>query len=227
MTKRELYQLLSQPETLKAEHIPALERLVEAYPYAASFVYLYLYALAKTEDVRYNAELKRLSAYLPSREGLYALVYGTRPQAETPTEPTSDDAFSLIDHYLEEVRSRGEDLPQDLHFTGGEGRDYFEQELGEADLDLMSHTSLGVSPTSDVSHRGQPNNPPSLDEAENEQELFTETLAKIYLQQGKYERALKILRALHLHYPQKNRYFADQIRFLERLVANNRDNKDI
>ncbi len=49
---------------------------------------------------------------------------------------------------------------------------------------------------------------------------FTETLAKIYIKQGKFEHAIEIIRRLSLKYPKKNRYFADQIRFLEKLIAN-------
>ena len=56
----------------------------------------------------------------------------------------------------------------------------------------------------------------SLDES-----YFTETLAKIYIKQRKYSRALEIIRSLYLKYPEKNIYFADQIRFLEKLVINN------
>ena len=50
---------------------------------------------------------------------------------------------------------------------------------------------------------------------------FTETLARIYIKQGRYSKALEIIRRLNLVYPKKNRYFADQIRFLEKLIINN------
>jgi tetratricopeptide (TPR) repeat protein len=53
---------------------------------------------------------------------------------------------------------------------------------------------------------------------EDETPTFTETLANIYLKQGKYDKALEILKRINLEYPNKNRYFADQIRFLEKIV---------
>lgn len=59
----------------------------------------------------------------------------------------------------------------------------------------------------------------SLDE-ENEESFFTETLAKIYIKQQRYEKALEIIKKLNLKYPKKNVYFADQIRFLEKLIIN-------
>ena len=62
----------------------------------------------------------------------------------------------------------------------------------------------------------------STDEGENatEEGYFTETLARIYIKQGRYSKALEIIRRLSLVYPKKNAYFADQIRFLEKLIIN-------
>ena len=53
-----------------------------------------------------------------------------------------------------------------------------------------------------------------------DESCFTETLAKIYIKQHRYEKALEIIKKLSLNYPKKNAYFADQIRFLEKLIIN-------
>jgi predicted Zn-dependent protease len=63
------------------------------------------------------------------------------------------------------------------------------------------------------------------DENGAEEGYFTETLARIYIKQGRYSKALEIIRRLSLQYPKKNAYFADQIRFLEKLIINNKQNK--
>ena len=71
---------------------------------------------------------------------------------------------------------------------------------------------------------------PQLDENEKTDEndadegYFTETLARIYIKQGRYSKALEIIKRLNLNYPKKNAYFADQIRFLEKLIINNNKN---
>ena len=53
-----------------------------------------------------------------------------------------------------------------------------------------------------------------------DESYFTETLAKIYVKQQRYSKALEIIKKLNLKYPKKNAYFADQIRFLEKLIIN-------
>lgn len=55
---------------------------------------------------------------------------------------------------------------------------------------------------------------------ELDESCFTETLAKIYVKQHRYDKALEIIKKLSLNYPKKNAYFADQIRFLEKLIIN-------
>ena len=62
-------------------------------------------------------------------------------------------------------------------------------------------------------------------EIEPSEAYFTETLARIYIKQGKYAKAIEIIRRISLLYPQKNRYFADQIRFLEKILINERNQK--
>jgi thioredoxin-like negative regulator of GroEL len=61
---------------------------------------------------------------------------------------------------------------------------------------------------------------PAVEETEQDDSCFTETLAKIYIKQRRYDKALEIIKKLSLNYPKKNAYFADQIRFLEKLIIN-------
>ena len=214
MTRDELYSYLADPKQLTAETLEPIRALYESYPYCAPFAFLYLYNLSLTGDVRYASELRRLSVLLPDREQLFRLVEGDRPAFVAPPveEPTEADAFDLIDHFLDGARTSGEDLPEVLHYEGGgEGLDYF---AGETDAPLPAE---GLSELLDT-----PLAPtaPQVDEPAAE-ELLSETLSKIYIQQQHYDKALRIIRSLSLNYPEKNRFFADQIRFLERLIANN------
>ena len=48
-------------------------------------------------------------------------------------------------------------------------------------------------------------------------ELMTETLAKVFFKQKKFENALQAYQILSLKYPEKNSFFADQIKEIKRL----------
>ena len=58
--------------------------------------------------------------------------------------------------------------------------------------------------------------------AQNKQDtaLMTETLAKVYLEQKKYENAIQAYRILSLKYPEKSGFFADQIKRIQILQKN-------
>jgi len=51
--------------------------------------------------------------------------------------------------------------------------------------------------------------------------LMTETLARIYLEQKNYEKAIQAYRILSLKYPEKSGFFADQIKAVKELQENN------
>ena len=65
----------------------------------------------------------------------------------------------------------------------------------------------------------------SVDNLLDDDSFLTETLAQVYIKQKKYEQALTIIKRLSLNFPKKSIYFADQIRFLEYLIYNEKNKK--
>ncbi len=59
-----------------------------------------------------------------------------------------------------------------------------------------------------------------LDSSTENESLMTETLAKVYLEQKKYENAIKAYRILILKYPEKSGFFADRIKAIKNLQKN-------
>ncbi|WP_439152840.1 hypothetical protein [Winogradskyella sp.] len=60
------------------------------------------------------------------------------------------------------------------------------------------------------------NNDESISES-----LMTETLARIYLEQRNYDKAIQSYKILSLKYPEKSSFFADQIKLVKELKDNN------
>lgn len=50
--------------------------------------------------------------------------------------------------------------------------------------------------------------------------LLSESLARIFVKQRRYDKAYEIISQLSLNYPEKSCYFADQLRFLKKLIIN-------
>ena len=66
--------------------------------------------------------------------------------------------------------------------------------------------------------------PEQEEEEDNEEitadEFLTETLAGIYIKQKRYEKALDIMERVNEKAPSQNKYYEDQKRFLELIIAN-------
>ena len=63
---------------------------------------------------------------------------------------------------------------------------------------------------------GQPINLANTNNIQPES-LMTETLARIYLEQKQYEKAIQAYKILSLKYPEKSGFFADQIRAIKEI----------
>lgn len=61
----------------------------------------------------------------------------------------------------------------------------------------------------------------SIPKIQDSSHLMTETLAKIYLEQKKYQRAIQAYEILILKYPEKSYFFADRIEDIKKLQQNN------
>ena len=126
------------------------------------------------------------------------------------TEPTEDQKLQhhdIIDAFIEKAAS--DTLFRPDHSQAGE-RDQ---------IPMRERDQIPVG-ESDQKPVGEPDEIPA--DEEDGSEFLTETLAKIYIKQKKYAEALTIIKQLSLNFPKKSIYFADQIRFLEYLILNER-----
>jgi hypothetical protein len=101
-----------------------------------------------------------------------------------------------------------------------------QEEISEIDLekkkkseliDKFIETNPKISPVKNTS-------PISLVSERNSQDnsyLMTETLAKVYLEQKKYQKAIQAYEILILKYPEKSHFFADRILDIKTLQQNN------
>jgi hypothetical protein len=140
-------------------------------------------------------------------------------QAEEPLQPEGTDAAtaSLSNDYLS-YTLREEELPQQPEGADAapmRGQELIDEFIEKADEGETFRIAAAPTETPEET-------PAESQNEEEEESYFTETLAKIYIKQRRYEKALEIIKKLSLKYPKKNSYFADQIRFLEKLIINSK-----
>ena len=177
-----------------------------------------------------SKELKKLAAFMynTKSDSNKRNSESTREQKEK-----KEDKFSTIDNFLESNGIEESSL-DDIIKSEGYNPDYFAlneeitPETTDEQIDSINSFLNAVEKgdfKKNEEETAQPDeNIDNLEEEEYcrpiEESFFTESLAHIYIKQRKYERALEIIKGISLKNPEKNIYFADQIRFLEKLIIN-------
>ncbi len=141
--------------------------------------------------------------------------YPPAPGDETPTTETAIDTF---------LNAYGTiDPAEESRLDDGEEPEADEQDrLMDAFVDKYGHEEAA-----DEADSRQPENRPSTPrhaasrQAPPPDSMLSESLAKIYIKRRRYEKAYEIIHTLSLNFPEKSIYFADQLRFLKKLILNN------
>jgi hypothetical protein len=249
MTTSQFDDLLTGRTPMDRTTLQELVLTGRRYPYFEALRMLYLRNLAEVGSVRYADEVRRSAVYLPDRVRLFAwldrdeyawsrLLRQDLEQSARHAEPETD-SFDLIDTFLEQ--SSDEPYPEGLDdllpaaSPVAPPADYVSTLLEQPDLAPDAEPDAGMQLIDSFIAKEEkegmrlPLEQPAPEPAKpsqkedslmGEESFLTESLAKIYIKQKKYSKALEIIKKLSLKYPEKNVYFADQIRFLEKIITN-------
>lgn len=149
-------------------------------------------------DLQESALLERL-IFNPVAD--YALTLADEEERNLPSdeEATGNDADSLINAFILKSRREGGHFPSSTDNS----------DTHEADTHSAPDTGDDVA--------SEPLHTPATTA---EQGLLSESLAKFFIKQRRYAKAYEIISNLSLKFPEKSRYFADQLRFLQKLIIN-------
>jgi hypothetical protein len=245
MTSAEMYQWMSDPSLLTKSSLFELRQMVDDFPYFHAVRMLYLKNLAVLDDVRLAKELKRMAVFIPDRMRLFMLIedkknnkYGREEHKPfTDKKDETEDAIKLIDKilsveippalppasasdYVNWLETNMDDLP--LEEGGGnrmKGQELIDNFIENENKQHRRRLSPDVKINEEKEIEDEKKTEPDTDEKTSlDDSYFTETLARVYISQRRYDKALEIIRVLSLKYPEKNVYFADQIRYLEKII---------
>lgn len=252
MDKQKLYDTLRKPESLNDLSVEELRETSLKYPYFQTPILLLLKKLSQENNSDFRTELSKKALFCADRKKLFYIINESKFKqflSFYSPEVNSDRTAKLLDSFLNSIDE--ENVPDSLYQSRSIpiiSTDYLsylefvedkkpETEISNSDDVLLEGHALIDSfiekaSTNSVfnsfehfSDKKPSNQLHNTDNEVNEDEFLTETLAKIYIKQKKYEQALTIIKRLSLSFPKKSAYFADQIRFLEYLIINEKNNK--
>ena len=241
-------ELIKHPEYLDRDTLYELRSTLALYPYYQTARLLMLQNLYLLHDPSFDEELRRAAIYITDRRVLFNMIEAghyrlrtstvTKAPAAAPQEGSASRTATLIDNFLDSIPKEDESqshgkrkpTPADaavdyvaylLETEGDKAEETVPEMKGQNLIDTFINADKGRI----VLNEGPLLTPQTekTDESAAEptdEEYFTETLARIYIKQGRYSKALEIIQRLSLQFPKKNAYFADQIRFLEKLIIN-------
>ncbi|MGB2085991.1 MAG: hypothetical protein ACPHUE_02630 [Flavobacteriaceae bacterium] len=251
MTARDYTDLLLNYDPNSEQQRKAFEKITYRFPYFQSAYAHYLKGLKEQEQYNFNLILRKTAVLSPSRENLQQWLddvqgknesSAVKKQLSRSTEKQAAKTEKRIDNPKSTPSPPEKKKVAKAKKTSPKPK--VEVPLAMTYTDWVIYSSKGKlsktqAPVSlddkialiDKFLENQPKIPPVRDDqpkvdlssanAFNKEELMTETLAKVYLQQKKYKKALYAYKILSLKYPEKNSFFADQIKTIKQLQQNN------
>lgn len=238
-----LQSLIGNIDNLEARDAEELVGLIERYPYCQSLQLLYAVALANIHSTKLNLQVQRAAIAMPDRLRLCQLVTNGEyewinllneidERNKKNSQEASADDFMLIERYLDNLGELSTDtLPYDISsvsVSDYELDDFEEEDIVSEDeqdalinsfIEAEQNGELFVPKAQNMLDSDSPDDDAVSIKKIREKAFLSESLAKIYVKQHKYEQALAIFSTLNLKYSKKYTYFADQIRYLETLIS--------
>ena len=244
----DLIDLIKHPERMDRDSLYELRSLLALYPYFQTARLLMLQNLYLLHDPSFDAELRSAAIYITDRRVLFQMIEAAHYRLRTPEvqtqkaqneEERENRTISLIDNFLESIPKEEAPKEKKRKPTPADAAIDYVAYLLESETDedspaevpqLIGQDLIDTFINNDKGKIVLPETPKGAPEEDIEDEndgessdegYFTETLARIYIKQGRFLKALEIIKRLNLQVPKKSAYFADQIRFLEKLIINN------
>ncbi|WP_456420567.1 hypothetical protein [Lutibacter sp.] len=245
MNRADYTFLLQNPEDIDTSQTLKLEDIISDFPYFQSARSLLLKGLNKTGSYKYNVLLKKTAAYTVDREVLFNFI--TSPifvKKNTPKikplksikvlhKKIKDTVLSENLNTEKETIEGTEilEIGKPIQFNSAEPHSFNEwmqlitqktitREEKKITKSKIIDTFIKTNPKIKAIDKTAKNIDISPESSTANDSLMTETLAKVYLEQKKYENAIKAYHILSLKYPEKSGFFADRIKAIKILQNN-------
>lgn len=230
ITPQEYISILKNPETLETDQIQGVKSIIEEFPYFQSARAIYLKGLKDQDSYKYNNELKVTAAYTTDRTLLFDFI--TSKTFDTDKNIHNIIQQKLLSEQPEDTVEKELEIGKPLTFNKSETHSFNQwlqlsvkkpitrseepqknmQDSNASIIDRFIKSNPKISPPKKGAHIDV-----SIPKNTADSSLMTETLARVYLEQKKYDSAIQAYKILSLKYPEKSGFFADQIKRVQNL----------
>ena len=212
MNKKNFIKILQQPEKLSKKELLFLQEISDEFPYFQPSRAIYLKSLADNEDIKFKKYLKSTSIYTRDRKILFDFIKNIQNQNDKVFFNKNEITSALVENKISDSIEISEQnsFVDWLKLSNLKPIDR-SKETQAVDKFISKKPKIRIEANETQSDNDK------NDDLANQSGFMTETLAKLYLNQKNYEKAIQSYKILILKFPEKNSYFADQIKKIKKL----------
>ena len=226
MRGEKLIKNIQNPMQIGNEEITDIRISLQAFPYFSTLQLLYTKGLYNSNSISYNRQLRKAAAFAGNRKLLFKLITENIKETEAITESKTE--------LVEQKKEASKEIGAEKELNIGAPLDFTVDEIHSFGKWLSLTKVKKIDRTDDRNQGGLIDifidNEPSISKPKKESffspaesakesllendSIVTETLARVYLEQGHYDKAITSYEKLSLKFPQKSTFFANQIKLI-------------
>jgi len=214
-----LTQYIQAPQKITGEDVAKIDSLLQEFPYFQTAQLLLSKGLLNADSIRYNRQLKKAAAYSLDRKQLFKLItqhiVDPKPITIESTAKQSTEEALAIGQPLAFEKEEEHSFSEWLALSKVKKIKREEKPNTRQLIDNFIEKEISISKPKKTTFF-KPVDVAKESLIENN-DLVTPTLAKIYLEQGHYDKAISAYEKLGVKYPEKNSLFANQIKLINKL----------
>jgi len=199
--------MIKNPYIIDKDESIYISNILENFPYFQTAHILYSKALQNTKSIRFKSQLKKAAIYSGDRNLLFDII--------SQQEDLNISKATIKDKLIkEEKKAELHSFLDWISIVQTKKIVRSKKQNSDEIINIFLEKKPKIKNNKQRFFNASENAKKSI--VENN-DIITETLAKVYTKQEHFEKAILAYQKLSLKYPQKSSYFADQIKVIKKI----------
>ncbi|MFL2567632.1 MAG: hypothetical protein ACJ0QK_02415 [Flavobacteriales bacterium] len=199
--------MIQNPYIIDKDESIYISNILENFPYFQTAHILYSKALQNTKSIRFKSQLKKAAIYSGDRNLLFDII--------SQQEDLNISKATIKDKLIkEEKKAELHSFLDWISIVQTKKIVRSKKQNSDEIINIFLEKKPKIKNNKQRFFNASENAKKSI--VENN-DIITETLAKVYAKQEHFEKAILAYQKLSLKYPQKSSYFADQIKVIKKI----------